>query len=110
MRASLNWNPAQIKRLRGGRALLTSVCVDCMCVCVMKRTTLILEDSCMKAVRDLAQHENRQMSQVVNELLAEGLQRRRSCKAASFELPTFHMGRPKVNLSDRNALEALMDS
>lgn len=89
---------------------MTSVCVCRMDVCDMKRTTLVLEDSCMRAVRDLARRENRQMSQIVNELLAEGLQRRRSRKTASLELPAFRMGRPKVNLGDRNALEALMDS
>ena len=76
----------------------------------MKRTTLVLEDSCMREVRELARRENRQISQVVNELLVEGLQRRRSRKVSKFELPSFSMGRPKVNLGDRNALEALMDS
>lgn len=76
----------------------------------MKRTTLVLEDACIDAVRDLARRENRQLSDVVNELLAEGLQRRRSRRKRRFELPTFAMGRPRVNLGDRNALEALMDS
>jgi hypothetical protein len=76
----------------------------------MKRTTLILEESCMRSVRELARREDRQISEVVNELLVEGLQRRRTKPRTSFELPTFDMGRPRVNLGDRNALEALMDS
>ncbi len=51
------------------------------------------------------------MSDVVNALLGEGLQRRKSREAgAGFELPAYSMGRPRVNLGDRNALEALMDS
>jgi hypothetical protein len=80
-----------------------------MRVCV-KRTTLVLEDGCMEGVRKLARREGRQISEVVNELLAEGLQRRRGPRAAPLELPQFPMGRPRVNLGDRNALELLMDS
>jgi hypothetical protein len=76
----------------------------------MKRTTLVLEDACMAGVRELARREGRQLSEVVNALLTEGLQRRRRRRAKRFELPSFAMGRPRVNLGDRNALEALMDS
>ena len=43
-------------------------------------------------------------------LLAEGLQRREERKKSGIELPRFSMGRPRVNLGDRNALEGLMDS
>lgn len=89
---------------------LTYRCAHYMFVC-MKRTTLVLADGCMRAVRDLARKENRQISEVVNDLLIEGINRRRSkARAPKFKLPAFHMGRPKVNLGDRNALEALMDS
>ncbi len=77
----------------------------------MKRTTLILEDACMDGVRELARRENRTISEVVNDLLTDGLHRRRAAKRKRvFQLPTFAMGRPRVNLGDRNALEALMDS
>jgi hypothetical protein len=76
----------------------------------MKRTTLVLEDACMEGVRKLAQREGRQLSEVVNALLAEGLQRRQKTRGKRFVLPSFAMGRPRVNLGDRNALEALMDS
>lgn len=76
----------------------------------MKRTTLVLEDACIDGVRDLAQREGRQLSEVVNQLIAEGLQRRRAPKRRGFALPVFSMGKPRVNLGDRNALEALMDS
>ncbi|UCG87472.1 MAG: hypothetical protein JSW71_02695 [Gemmatimonadota bacterium] len=77
----------------------------------MKRTTLILDDAIFRAVRRLAEREGLHMSQVVNSLLGEGLQRRKGREAdRHFELPTYRMGRPRVNLGDRNALEALMDS
>ena len=76
----------------------------------MKRTTLVLEDACMDGVRELARREGRQISEVVNEMIADGLQRRRAARAATLALPVFAMGQPRVNLGDRNALEALMDS
>jgi hypothetical protein len=76
----------------------------------MKRTTLVLEDGCIEGVRQLARRERRQLSEVVNELLAEGLQRRRIRQRPPLVLPTFAMGMPRVNLGDRNALESLMDS
>lgn len=76
----------------------------------MKRTTLVLEDGCMEAVRAIARKERRQLSQVVNELLLAGLRGKKRQPKEKFELPVFPMGRPKVNLGDRNALEALMDS
>ena len=65
----------------------------------------------MESVRDLAREENRTLSEVINELLVEGVQRRRQRrKYAAFRLPSFRMGKPRVNLGDRNALEALIDS
>jgi len=80
-----------------------------MLVC-MKRTTLILEDGCMEAVRDLARKEGRQLSQVVNDLLLEGIRGKRQRGRTRVKLPAFSMGRPRVNLGNRHALEALMDS
>ena len=64
----------------------------------------------MDAVRELARKEGRQLSQVVNDLLIEGVRQRRQLVREEFELPVFSMGRPKVNLADRHALEAVMDS
>ena len=76
----------------------------------MRRTTLILEDACMDGVRELARKHGRKLSDVVNELLIEGLQRRRKRRRTQFEIRSFAMGRPTVNLGDRNAVESLMDS
>jgi hypothetical protein len=42
--------------------------------------------------------------------MVEGLQRRKIKRRPDFKLPTFSMGTPRLNLGDRNALEALMDS
>jgi hypothetical protein len=76
----------------------------------MKRTTLILEDSCWEGIRDLARREGKNLSEVANELFAEGLRRCKKRKRPEFKMACFSMGKPKVNLGDRNALEALMDS
>ena len=79
-----------------------------MFIC-MKRTTLILEEGCLDGVKSLARKENRTMSEVVNEILAEGIQRRSSRAVTEFELPSFEMGEARVNLGDRDALEAAME-
>lgn len=81
-----------------------------MSLCVMERTTLILEDACMDGVRELARREHREISRVVNELLAEGLQRQQMTKPRLCELPAYRMGQPKENLADRDALEAAMEA
>lgn len=89
--------------------ILTSVCYLCIVGC-MVRTTLILEESSLEGIRDLARKQGKTLSQVTNELLAEGLQRRKVKRRPDFKLPAFSMGKPRLNLGDRNALEALMDS
>lgn len=79
-----------------------------MIVC-MKRTTLILQEGCLEGVKNLARKQNRTMSDVVNEILAEGIQKRSFVAAPVFDLPIFEMGEAKVNLGDRDALEAAME-
>ena len=79
-----------------------------MLVC-MKRTTLILEEGCLEGVKNLARKENRTMSEVVNEILAEGIQKRSASESLDFELPTFQMGEARIDLGDRDALEAAME-
>jgi hypothetical protein len=90
-------------------ALLTYVCFPRIVVC-MVRTTLILEESCLEEAKNLARKQGKTLSQVANELMVEGLQRRKLRRRPEFKLPAFSMGKPRVNLGDRNALEALMDS
>ena len=63
----------------------------------------------MDGVRRLAREQNRELSRVVNELLTEGLQRRRRAPPRGLRQPSFAMGVPRVNLADRDALEAAME-
>jgi len=76
----------------------------------MKRTTLVLEDNCMDGVRALAHREKRDISDVVNELIRDGLHKRQMHKPVIFSLPAYTMGRPRVNVADRDALEKVMES
>jgi len=64
----------------------------------------------MEGVRTLAQREHRDMSRVVNEILAEGLQRRTKVNRPPFKLPVYSMGTPRVNVGDRDAVEAAMEA
>ncbi len=51
----------------------------------MKRTTLILEESCVEGIRNLAHREGKTLSKVANELFAEGLRRRKSRRRRSLK-------------------------
>ena len=76
----------------------------------MARTTLLLDDDQMMRLKDLARAQGRTMTDLVNEFIAEGLAARASPKSAQvLSLPVFDMGRPRVNLADREALEAIME-
>jgi hypothetical protein len=75
----------------------------------MKRTTLILEDSVLEAVRDTAHRRGTDMSKVVNEWLSNGWQRERQEVLSPSPLPIFSMGKPAINLADRDQLEMLME-
>jgi len=50
------------------------------------------------------------MTDLINEFIAEGLAARTPPKSGqSLNLPVFDMGRSRVNLADREALEAVME-
>ena len=73
----------------------------------MIRTTLILDEACMRSLKKLAQAQERTLTDLVGEILAEGLQLRE--QRASIQpprLPRYSMGRMKVDLASRQAVEA----
>ena len=69
---------------------------------------MILEEATLDAVRDLARREKRDMSEIVNEALRDGLRLRKREVAPMLELPSYGMGRTLTNLADRDALEQVM--
>ncbi|HEX3692021.1 MAG TPA: hypothetical protein VHU13_01650 [Solirubrobacteraceae bacterium] len=50
------------------------------------------------------------MGQVASERLAASLRPDSTAEPAAFEWPTSHMGRPKVDLHDREAIWRALDS
>lgn len=73
----------------------------------MIRTTLILDEGCMKRLKRLAQAQNRTLTDLVGEILAEGLQLRdQRAGVQPPRLPSYPMGRTKVDLASRQAIEA----
>ncbi len=77
----------------------------------MKRTTLVLDERQFAELKKLAASERRTLSALTEELLRLGLaaRRRRSPRRLS-RLPTWNMGKPKVDLADRNALYDAMEA
>jgi hypothetical protein len=76
----------------------------------MARTTLVVDDIQLERLKDLARAQQRTMTDLISEFIAEGLASRTVAKPSrKLELPVFDMGRPRVNLADREALEAMME-
>ena len=76
----------------------------------MKRTTLVLHEKTFADVKRVAAEERRKLSEVVDEFLREGLERRRNrSRGKKIRLPTFDMGEARVDIADRDALYDLME-
>ncbi len=77
----------------------------------MKRTTLILDENRLADLKRLAAERGRTLSAVVDELLLDGLQRAKAPKRSRPRraLPSFRMGKPRVNLADRDQLYQWME-
>ena len=80
-----------------------------MTVC-MKRTTLVLEEGILEGIRAEAHAAGKDMSEVVNEFLRRGLLQKDKPLSPPPDLPVFCMGRPRVNLADRDALDQVIES
>ena len=76
----------------------------------MKRTTLVLDERQFAELKKLAAAERRTLSSVTEEVLRVGLAargKRRRRKLAP--LPTFDVGKFKVDVADRDALYRAME-
>ncbi len=74
----------------------------------MTRTTLDLDSSVLEQLRSRAHSERKSMGQVASERLAVALSEDAAAPAA-LRLPSRPMGRPKVDLRDKDALWRLLD-
>lgn len=72
----------------------------------MTRTTLILDEMLMKHLKRLAQAQRRTLTDLVGEILAEGVvQREQRARVPAPKLPTYPMGELRVDLANRHAVE-----
>ena len=79
----------------------------------MTRTTLDIEKPILDELRALQRKEGRSMGKLASELLAEGISARRKREKApvpEFEWISKDMGLARVDLEDKAALWALLDS
>lgn len=77
----------------------------------MARTTLIIDEHRLVDLKRLAAERGETLSAVVDEFLRDGLERAKSSKKrANRPLPApFCMGRPRVNVADRDQLYDFLD-
>jgi hypothetical protein len=75
----------------------------------MTRTTLILQERRLGELKRLAVERNQTLSSLVDEFLADGIRRARAPKRRAPPLPIFDMGKPRVNVADRDQLWEAME-
>lgn len=77
----------------------------------MPRTTIDLDGSVLDGLRRLSRREAKSMGQVASELLAPALSgaERSGEGATAFELRTARLGRPRVDLEDKDAMWAVLE-
>lgn len=72
------------------------------------RTTLVIDDELFRALKRRAAEEGRTLSAVTQEALRRGLERPKP-QRVRVKLPVFSMGRPTVDVADRDQLLDIMD-
>ncbi len=75
----------------------------------MPRTTLDLDASVLRELRRRGARERKSMGRVASEVLAAGLRERAPREQAPLHWPSRQMGRPRVDLDDREALGRMLD-
>ena len=74
------------------------------------RTTLVIDDELFRRLKQRAAAEKRTLSDVTQEVLRRGLGADTGKrKRAPVKLPTFTMGRPRVDVADRDQLYEVLD-
>lgn len=74
------------------------------------RTTLILDDALFRELKKRAAQEQRTLTEVTQEALRLGLERRDVAqRGRRTKLPSFAMGRPLVDVADRDRLQEALD-
>jgi plasmid stability protein len=76
---------------------------------IMPRTTLDLDGSVLSELRRRGRRDGKSMGRLASELLAEALAREETPPPAPFKLRTAKLGRPLVDLEDKDAVQAILD-
>lgn len=77
---------------------------------IMTRTTLNLDPSVMEELRRRSKRERKSIGQLASQLLARGLREDREPEAQPFAWVSRDLGKPVVDLEDKEALNSLLDS
>ncbi len=75
----------------------------------MPRTTLDLDASVLRQLRQRGARERKSMGRVASEVLAAGLREPAPREAAPLYWPSRHMGKPKIDLDDKEAVGRMLD-
>jgi hypothetical protein len=79
---------------------------------IMARTTIDLDPSVLRELRRRSQDQRKSMGQVASELLARSLRANEPSApaGAALEWTSGDLGRPRVDLEDKEAVRAMLDS
>jgi hypothetical protein len=83
---------------------------DLLASSIMPRTTLDLDSSVLAQLRQRAGAEHKSMGQLASERLAISLEDETPITERPLQWPTLHMGKPKLDLQDKDALWRVLDS
>lgn len=72
------------------------------------KTTLTISDAVMRKLKERAARTGKTMSELVESALRESLAKPENT-AVKITLPTFHGGKPKVDISNRDMLYDVME-
>lgn len=75
----------------------------------MTRTTLDLDSSVLAQLRRRARAERKSMGQLASERLAVSLDDEKPFEGQPLQWPTLYMGKPKLDLRDKDALWRELD-
>jgi hypothetical protein len=76
----------------------------------MARTTLDLDATILEQLRRRAASEHKSMGRVASERLAVGLREDSPRESSPLRWPSKRMGKPRVDLEDKDALWRVLDS
>jgi plasmid stability protein len=75
----------------------------------MTRTTLNLDPSVMRELRRRSEREHKSIGELASQLLARGLRQEVEPQTRAFSWVSHDLGKPVVDLDDKEALNSLLD-